>query len=779
MSNENQTWYQILWQRIHRPLILLGFCLMAAFTLIYIQNKKSDFDKKETAPLVIVDSKDEKSDSERFGTVYNLAATLSGFDESDRKEIKNKLKCNIKDPTGNENDKNQTKICQELTTGQIETLSSKNISDKFKNYPTFLNIVRAIRYQPFKNEDELIAGLNSVAASEKERQMKASENRASDALKADVDLENQKTLAIDELNKFKFDNQTGIYFTKLNANIQEQINTQPANAMNGSVILRRVLNKKPIQPSNKGNVDHDDIIKSINSFFNEEHTRQQENIKNIENDILKKNAAFEPIVKNIYTTIKVEQQVGSLFRKAAVNPVTKRILDSNDNLNVIYKLFEVTLMGLIVFGLLYIILIPLKHLFFITTSTDTLTEKAKGFLNGKSFSGGTGATLGQALIVTVTTIGIGSAVLAGAAFSAKTGNNYETPDDTDYLTRPPRILINPKTGKPYGDSKDINKVNENVEIAQLNVDRLAENVTTLNTTVDNLKNEVQGKSNVGVENAINNLTDSVNKLNGSIGTNDPVKEGTVLGNIHTLSGKITGEGDSVFSKLDAARDIIKNRKSPGTNDLFGNIENISDILYKGKDTKNTPSFLFTNLDNILNKQERFSKDLKTVSDNIGTPGSTDPKNLFSNLKLVSDVIGAKGDRVKNPTSLVGLSELTNQNTIDINKNTIDAGKYIIGGSGNLLTQTKTLFTRQKYLINPFLIAKLKSLSSTELKSVSVSERDNIINALENLVKKEPDRYLRLSEKQLYKELVDGKVINKSQLDDLIQIIFEYSRIGRY
>jgi threonyl-tRNA synthetase len=144
---------QIFWERIKRPMVLIATCLIAAVVLFLLQQHKIDFDKNESAPLIIVDQINEKD----------------------------------------------VKYLREGTATVLTIELVKNI-ERVELIP---KIVNGAKYQTFKNEDELITGLFTSLASIKEKELKSRNDDLNQAIKAKNRISEQKANAEKQFSKFE------------------------------------------------------------------------------------------------------------------------------------------------------------------------------------------------------------------------------------------------------------------------------------------------------------------------------------------------------------------------------------------------------------------------------------------------------------------------------------------------------------------------------------------------------------------------------------------------
>lgn len=159
--------------------------------------------------------------------------------------------------------------------------------------------------------------------------------------------------------------------------------------------------------------------------------------KGIKAELAKLNQQTEERVKSVYEDLR-PQLLARLSNQPTRETVSSfaflfpsSVLDQNNGSHVIYKIFWLTCMVILVFGVLFIILLLLRPLPPFAGGAEALTEQAKSFLSKR----GAAATpeLARTVIVTTAALGVGTAVAVaggmnmGSAREASFHQNVEDP----------------------------------------------------------------------------------------------------------------------------------------------------------------------------------------------------------------------------------------------------------------------------------------------------------------------------------------------------------------
>lgn len=704
------------------------------------------FEKKARAPLVVVTDKEKENNTDfgRPGNASDLIKTLS------------------------------------------ETESGK------QNAAEINKIVTSIKYQPFGNDEELIDGLNRAAIRCKEAKVKALQVQLLAAHKIKGDLDEYKKAADSELGRIQRNNNNSLVVTveSLLKWVKENDRYRGANNVSATESLTVALNDE-LKKNSDASFDFTDLKKRVRTFYSDQRDEGDKRISKIEEAIWDTDTEYEPIVKNIYTTLKVKPTVEGLFPAQNSGILSRNIFDTKNNLHVIYKLIEITLKVIIIFGLLYIILIPLRHIFFIATSGETLADQAKKLAESKS---ATPSTLGNVLLVTATTIGIGASVVAGYAFS---GGVSEYPEDE----HPPRVTKTPGTSGPGtgggpGGSGDS-------DATQLNIDQLTIGINNVNSSVSNLQKVVDETLITEIKNTkekVEAVNTTVTTTSDTVGVRNPVTDGTMLQKVDAFSTESRQRHKDVLLELEAIKKSITDPANPGNQTtLTATLDRIEKILNGAAGIPSEKDAIIKRLENISaaigqdeilgqvntadpDQARNLNDAIKRIRQRIGKPNDllsaanpnqpviTSPPSisadtLFGKINNVSrsigtdnynrnnttifDALGTNVDDMRKPT-VVGFVKL-------ISANTTELGKIIIGESGSMSTLIKTLGSDTQYSINRLVTMELATRKRDLFSSEAIRE---FINNAQSVEDKE-------SIEKLYVQKNNDISIFNKRLDNLI------------
>lgn len=860
------TFRGILWKRTKRPAVFIATCLVAAFALFYLQEARLDFAKKKIAPLIIVPERsDEKANPYlREATQKELSDLLFANvskeliknvkDEEVDKASKDKLiqQLNKKFPTEKQTSQTTTAPQQPVQNDELFDLSEiSNPNSKLlelvglikKRQILISQIVDSTKYQTFKNDDELIIGLFSSLGIIKERDLKTNRDNLAAAIKEKLEISMQRDFAKRLLEAFKDEQLANAKKTAVNP---KSIPTQPnkfidkdqyyfeaiqtwnvkqtlggtSEQKNTSAGLGEVLNFLK-QNGDQKTLGYEQIQNGISDTYTNKNARVEEKIADIEKSIEQTNVSFEPIYKNVYATLKNKDVIKTVFPPKTGNPISRNIFDLDNNLSVIYKIFEYTLVAVIIFGLLYVILIPLKHIFFITTNTGDLTDQGKSFLN-RSDVAVAGSNISNKMILAATTIGLGAAVLTGAAISGgaekKPGNEIAEATEISNLNKNPNV-----NKKPYLPTDAADIYNTNIATQQIEVDQLARSITALNGEFGIL---VKALNDANFPETINRIDGNLKNIGDVVGTpKDDENSKTINGRMISFSEKYK----TVPTDLNnISRNFDGFKKSNTT--LAGEVGKITDSLGTTKEfneqvnsvnPKTPPQNLLGAMGGVwrtlgttryISTHGATGKNdlldvLDTINTKIGNPKVAGVNSLFTDLRQVSNGIGVgtvhdktsvlerlhnvNGNLV-NVTNTLGSYNSSDRETLFgytqnvVGRRTNEIGSFIVGNDGNMFKQVRGLFTGNRYVINYFTVAELNTYNSA-LKDPDLTQ---IIKVIEEIARTNNQTEVIPAIKLLTAdELIDaiqtkseqpGMVpINEQMWDKHKDLVLRSARVARY
>lgn len=756
---------RILWERIKRPAVFVIVCFAASFALLFLQNKKSDFEKVNNAPLVIVEP--------------DFKAQTTEWKDENRNEPNDKFNKQIADQTSsmrlasseaviNQARKEQLKQFTDKPTKDIDKMDGEEINkaladiEKLKPQPNISTIINKsivkVQYETFKNEEELINKIYQVTKKLEEDELKKLENDYSTAEKNLLEAESQEKLYHNFIN----DNPS-LGAENLKIKISE-------SSLNYSASLVNTLNEiKKSNPKIWEKSDSNPIKTTITDKLSSKKDGFRQNLEDIMKKFNDVDRNFEAVYGLIFKTLKNKEIIDKkLFVKTEQNPFLKNILDGKNGLSVAYWLMEITLKVIIVLALLFVILIPLKHIFFITTSSDYLVDQGRKSIDKVSAATIGLTTITKAVVVTAATIGIGAAALAGQTFSANAepednqnvANNSipirkDQPeksnlpkDKTTTLQLPPEIAALrsemktlQQTVSDLNDAinqTDLVELKKRFETVETNTNKLIEVVGTKQQLEDNrtiaqqtskFSSELAGKNAITdsrferIEQQItpqanqDNLFAKIKNVSSLIGEQDDVVDfDKKLENMPENPKNITQAVRTMWIML-GARDFSNEYiqvTSPTTkpNTLFEAVKYIGDP----NDPKTAlPIVSSTSTTNQLQEPTTLFGKINYVSSSIGTNEylKSPESSIYSTLGKLSNVPHADG---KNPAaqSLLEISKKIEENAFIIQNNTADIGRYVLGGEGgSFFTQIKNLGSDERYLVTDFSVAVLEKFYETD------------------------------------------------------------------
>jgi hypothetical protein len=233
-----------------------------------------------------------------------------------------------------------------------------------------------------------------------------------------------------------------------------------------------------LKDANSDSIKKDDLLKKAEASFTEREESLTGETQLYKTKTDRINTQFELAIEKIYGLKNVSL-------KSQPNPLMSLFFSDEGGLYVVYKLIMLTLTAIVVFSLLFLILIPLRNIFFLESSTETIIDKAKGIIELIESKIGLGGTAG-ALLATVATVGIGVAAIAGTPSLISwentqndSQNNAETSNNLNYQFKKTEPPTKPGTDNTNGDNN------------QLIIDELTSRVSAMNQNIEILNGRIK------------------------------------------------------------------------------------------------------------------------------------------------------------------------------------------------------------------------------------------------------------------------------------------------
>lgn len=488
----------------------------------------------------------------------------------------------------------------------------------------------------------------------------------------------------------------------------------------------------------------DEVLKAVKD------NKQKTDANNLDSTVFKSDtvtseevsSAFIGLNKRIYNSLVVD---GKFFRdkKPAPSGLAYVIFDESKHLSIVYKFLWIALSGIIVFALLYLILIPLKYVFFWTTSGDTLTEHAKKFLEKKDFTPSGAPFVTRAILAataTVATVAIGTTAIVSNAFA-------EDKDPKNPIlvaaSRTPNFPITDKSPNPYV-SPSPNPSPNNI---QPDINALTENLSTLNGTVGKLGEKVDILANKQLI--------------------DP--------NFEKLQEQYAA---LVNRELNLVKDIMRDPKNPNeAGTLFNALRNVPSSINYSIDKK------FENvigIPNSLSKGDTLFGRVNTLSGDLTTTNSIAKaakqsfetySSIPQNISDISNFIGKRTDPVTENT-LFGLAKNNQESINSVKADQVlikeDSGtirKRQLESNRGFYNKVKGIFQGNSYRLNKFAFDELKKVSGSD---------SQFEKALEKALKETATRDLTEEEfSQIFKR---PKNFDERKWKDWRRLAFRYARL---
>jgi hypothetical protein len=772
------------------PIIFVVVCALAIIALNFMQDSKAKFDKAQSSPIIVVND-DETRDYAKSDSVWVIK--------------KNDLGCRIK---GSDSEKPFQKILNLIDTQNNYPNNDKNAQNnvspeniKIRN-EVVSDITNDIAYQEFKNPSELLSRLSEAVSAEKETKLKVLQSIYDRTLIDQSAADEQESKALIELDE------------RVAAQTNPEDRTLPKYI---DIFIKGNTDKIPYQRLNIDDLTLDAVLKELNktgkvppkkiddiktdvrNYYEAKKENKRRNAEEAKAKLNSVNDIFPPITKNIYDSKAwLSERTTPQANEAQI------ILDEKAPLNVVYTLFRYLFLAVIVFALLYIILIPVKRIFFMTEAGSVLNEKGKGSLEAvKSSSAAALLPLTNAIITTVTIITIGAAVIIAGEYAKSPGNKANNESNVD--SEPTLITNKPKTSKPGKEFEAELKRN------QLKIDEMTASINNLKKTVSDFNEQMAdfpiaelkalpGKvDTIGTQ--VNNVQNTLNN------PENPADNTTVMAHLSDVSGKIGNNIDNLPNSATTASNQPKTLFA-AINAVSGNIggqiddKSLSDNLREVSNSLGTGKY--TSEAKTNKNYPTIYGNLQTVHDTVGKFSPSDlesnnpaPKTLVEYAQKTYNDLGiAKTSAIttqklstETKTLVTEIKKLTADTILPsiskIDSNTTDLGRFIFGSSdGNIITQFKTLFSRERFQVTNFAVQELTKISGCNDSGSPVNLSAEIFpnnSPLCLLVKKDLPA-LTNREKLKYSELIDNlpnlEKLDKDEREKWEQLIIIYTRIPR-
>lgn len=791
--------FEIFSERVKRPAIFVLVCVAAAVGLFLLEKQKIGFEKSSNAPLIIVD--------QAYKTEY------------DNKNVKDKKK--FKEQNGFLRMQSSDEVIKKIN-------PPHNDDDEKASRAIIEKCIKAVQFETFKNEDELITKLYEVVKKNKEGETKTLEDRSSFYSKSINEINVSAVTASNELNRIADGN--------LNINVISNLKTADSPFLKD--VLSDIKNKTNEKSANKYEVTQ--IEEAISKEKTKKLNEAQKGLDETRADVNKIDDKFENIYGFIFKSFKNKRTINEIFEKAEYDEFRKNILDGKNGLSVVYWLIEIILKVIIVFGLLYVILIPLKHIFFIALSLDDVVSHGKKSIE-KVGTTALGVTmLTKAIIVTFATVAIGTAVLAGNAFQSEAEETEESADLQTLIRKDANPPTKPDKNNPPRDTTNPKQLE--IDLLKASVDKLKEEITTLNgkigdtdfsemvTTVkDTKQNTIDLKDVVGIREDPNDkqtILKAVNNFPNWFEQNDKnvakqlanftrefnyLESSSLAYKINDISNTLNGNSKTsmdIFGKntdynkpqnLLQAVDLIwqtvgtteylANKSDPNKSDLKANM--FQRIVKLNKDIGENDNSLTPDLTTSLEPQPTtlFGK-VNFVQRSIGTPNYVKEKaNIYSTLGAIPyNQPNAVSGATPLPTipSLVQISQSVETETKNIKNSTNDMSRYAFGGDGGGFFQYfNNAFTDKRYVITDFALTTLKTFYTGKKAEGIVNDIKTQFDlgnsSLKNKILSEEDISKTLFPEKYYKDKAEWQKMDKTKWQiwkDNKSEILRYFRIVR-
>ena len=658
-----------MWNGIKKPLICALVMIIAAVLLIALQARKTAYDKKQNATYQLVGQKSLTAGDDVIvipGQEF-VEAVKNRFTPADR-----------------------------LLPGGVDPARIVRRS------------VEAAVPQNFKTPIELSAKLTEGINKQKDDWLKVSQDKFDKALADNDANERNVTRALNQLKSETGDDKLDVASIVRNSKSES---------------LTTAL-KDDKELSTKKDVSRVAAENSVKKFYEAKKT----SLTDLTTDISATEESFHQIIAEVNAELdhQIAQRKDAPSARAGgllsapsgpINPTLALMLDEKQGLVGLYWLARVALTGTILFAFLFLILIPLKHLFFWTASGDVLTEYTKKLLEAKTSA--VGPTVARAAMVTVA-----AATVAGGAALVANGLPFAGPSEK--LT-PSTIADELDKRKVKGDPGPGDKTNAPTTIAlEKQIAELVTKIGDLEFTVRNMP----APTNTITNNTDQELAKSVQQLItngfGQPGANEP---------------------STLFSSLSGLR---SNQGSFETA-VNGRLNTIDQLIGTKSDGPTTnPSTLFAKVNSVF--------------DTIGTRSISNLTGGASDPTVIESLRGLGTSASTDDNTLFGRTRSMQQSVNRVSDTAVSIRRDQLGTGGrNFFTQSKTLFSSERFRI---------SRAAFDEIARDWGENDLLRNKLESLV----NEYKTYSEDEL--RVAMGPLL-PGVWDTVKRKIIRYARVERF
>jgi hypothetical protein len=508
-------------------------------------------------------------------------------------------------------------------------------------------------HQSFKNRIELSTKLTEGINKQKNEWLKRTREAYDSALVAEAGYDRLRTRASNQLQAIATDGIVDVASALKDAKSESPLSI--ALKENNELRARK-------------DVPLAEVTVSVDKFYKDKKAPVTTDRTDLARDIAETEDSFQKLISSVNEELRFQMEPSAAERAqtenvlffsahlAQPNSTLALVLDDKQGIAGVYWLLRVALTGIVLFALLYLILIPLKHLFFWTASGDVLTEYVKKLLESKTSV--VGPTVARAAMVTVAaaTVAGGAAMVAnGLPF---TGPSDRVPDSAVAIAASPNARPrDPGDGRNNGDKNPGGTTELKEGIASL-----TQKVTELEFAVRNIPGSTtvyRDYTDVALANSVKEL------ITNRLGTPGPSEPTTLFSSLGELQRKQTGFENVVKGRFTTIDDLIGTQADqlPVKQSLFGKLNGVSETL-------GTRS---------ISAITQGSPSDPTVIESLrklGASNSTDSSTLFGRMSAVDRSV----DNVFKTAGSIRRDQLGS-------------------GGRNLLTQSKTLFSSERYRVS--------------------------------------------------------------------------------
>src|ERR1043165_6709479 len=621
--------------------IILG--IVAYFGLGAIESAKHSYDKERTAPIVVTDQTNIKEGVYEIG-IGDLQTKLDNLQSKPELDAQ----------------------------GHVEPSSWEQLESYIRN----------IKFQRFKNEDELSEALNEQvlaekAAGERKHQYRreglnlsyAAERLSlfNERRKIEANIANLSPIA-EGLKK------RGDAKEKEPPCFEAASTAQPAatkTASNKGKILSPLPLCKQLQDweALMTRIGESDAMynaeqECINNELNDLDDIAQAKLKRVYLNLrpaLAEIKSGNPVDKSAVPTDS--QQPGSSRQQAHATPLKnynfQSVLDDNNGIHVIYQVVRLILVVLLVFGIISVGLALLRLFPSYASSSEALTDKAKTFLSSNSDAA---PSFARAAVISLAAIGIGTAVVVAGSPGGNSQPSVAFANDAGPVTQNNRHQTDQNGGTDTGDNigraipmpypvaypspLTLQPINNNIipPLDEKKIESLSNKLEGLRGNIGDL----QGQITTMGSDLSNNVKIPLSTLSGQVGSvNVPLLKNTtdtLSTDVSGLKSRADGLETTFFDKLNTV-----SGKLDTTNSTMTGIRNDSLAKLQRPEGRG----LFTRLKQFFNTKETYfvSAQAYAVLENLLCTASTGDAagNLpCANGALLTKLLNLKNDSAQQP-----------------------------------------------------------------------------------------------------------------------------------